>query len=271
MFFFPNESSFFLREIQEHFSPAIPRVNQFSKAFLYTAIFFAIHLGAAQEAIQGVIPDWNFGAGDVITGFQEPRKIGAVSAEGKFTIPLTPNFIEKRKKEIEENRPISSADKTSPFMDLDRVFRRRGGTITLENAIQPVGTLSNIGVYGVGDMEGQKLFGVMMAAGPEAFAEAVMNMTAMKFTPGFIIDWYYVDEAATIKGVTTEESLAVNQTETFTSSMEYNLEFQPGWNMVKYEILSVFQDSTGRTYPMEERYTSLTSFPENFEFVFIPK
>lgn len=87
-----------MREIQEHFSPAIPRVNQFSKAFLYTAIFFAIHLGAAQEAIQGVIPDWNFGAGDVITGFQEPRKIGAVSAEGKFTIPLTPNFIEKEKR-----------------------------------------------------------------------------------------------------------------------------------------------------------------------------
>ena len=55
-------------------------------------------LCSAQEAIEGVIPEWNFGEGDVITGFREPIKIGTVSPEGNFTIPLTPNFIEKRKK-----------------------------------------------------------------------------------------------------------------------------------------------------------------------------
>lgn len=251
--------------------PKPPEPLNFFTGFLYTAFFFTMTLSTAQEAIQGVIPEWNFGEGDVITGFQVPRKIGAINAEGKFTIPLTPNFIEKRKKEIEENRPISSADKTSPFMDLDRVFRRRGGSIVLDNAIQPVGILSNVGVYGIGSMEDQELFGLLIAASSVTFAESVLSMPSFEFSPGFLIDWYYVDKAATIKGVTTEESLSVDQNETFTNTMEYNLEFQPGWNMVKYEILSVFKDSEGRTYPREERYVSLTSFPEDFEFVFIPK
>ncbi len=243
----------------------------FFAGFIYTVFFFTMTLCSAQEAIQGVIPEWNFGEGDVITGFREPIKIGTVSPEGNFTIPLTPNFIEKRKKEIDENRPVSSADKTSPFMDLDRVFRRRGGSIVLENAIQPVGSLSNVGVYGIGNMEGQELYGLLVAASSEAFAESVMSMPSFEFTPGFLIDWYYVDKAATIKGVTTEESLGVDQTETFTNTMEYDLEFHPGWNMVKYEILSVFEDRDGRTYPREERYVSLKSLPEDFEFVFIPK
>lgn len=270
MYFFPNDS-LFPRDFQEGSSVVLPRVNRFSMGILYIAIFFAIQLGAAQEAIEGTLPQWQFGVADVITGFQEPRKIGSVNPEGNFTIPLLPDFLQKRKKEIDQNRPISSMDKTSPFIDLDRLFRRRGGSITLEDAIQPVGTLSNIGVYGVGNLEGQDLYGVMMAASSEGFAEAVMNMTAMQFTPGFIIDWYYVERAASIKGVTSEETMAVSQSETFTNTMEYNMEFQPGWNMVKYEVLSVFQDSTGRTYPMEERYTSLTSFPENFDFIFIPR
>ncbi len=243
----------------------------FFAGFIYTVFFFTMTLCSAQEAIQGVIPEWNFGEGDVITGFREPIKIGTVSPEGNFTIPLTPNFIEKRKKEIDENRPVSSADKTSPFMDLDRVFRRRGGSIVLENAIQPVGSLSNVGVYGIGNMEGQELYGLLVAASSEAFAESVMSMPSFEFTPGFLIDWYYVDKPATIKGVTTEESLGVDQKETFTNTMEYDLEFHPGWNIVKYEILSVFEDRDGRTYPREERYVSLKSLPEDFEFVFIPK
>jgi hypothetical protein len=252
-------------------TPKPRRPLHYSVRFLYTVFFFTISLCTAQEAIQGVIPGWNFGEGDVITGFQAPRKIGTVTAAGKFTIPLTPNFIQKRKEEIDENRTVSAADRTSPFMDLDRVFRRRGGSIVLENAIQPVGSLSNVGVYGIGNMEGQKLHGLLVAASSETFAESVMSMPSFAFTPGFLIDWYYVDKAATIKGVTTEESLGVDQSETFINTMEYDLQFQPGWNMVKYEILSVFEDGDGRTYPREERYVSLISLPEDFEFVFIPK
>jgi len=251
--------------------PKPPGPLNFSAGFIYAAFFFTMTLCTAQESIQGVIPEWNFGEGDVITGFREPMKIGTVSPEGAFTIPLIPDFIQKRKEEIDKNPPVSSADKTSPFIDLDRVFRRRGGSIVLENAIQPVGSLSNVGVYGIGNMEGQELYGLMVAASSEAFAESVMSMPSFEFTPGFLIDWYYVDEAATIKGVTTEESLGVDQKQTFINTMEYDLAFQPGWNIVKYEILSVFEDSGGRTYPMEERYVSLTSFPEDMEFVFIPK
>ena len=226
--------------------PKPPGPLNFFTGFIYTVFFFTITLCTAQEAIQGVIPGWSFGEGDVITGFQEPKKIGTVNAEGHFKIPLTPDFIQKRKEEIDKNPPTSSADKTSPFMDLDRVFRRRGGSIVLENAIQPVGSLSNVGVYGLGSMERQELFGLLIGASSEIFAESVMSMPSFKFTPGFLIDWYYVDKAATIKGVTTEESLAVDQKETFTNTMEYDLEFQPGWNMVKYEILSVFEDSDGQ-------------------------
>ncbi|MGB5652301.1 MAG: hypothetical protein WBM56_00565 [Robiginitalea sp.] len=271
MFSFLNEVSSTGSGLGKNLLPSIPPVPKFSKGFLYSVFFLAINLCTAQEAIQGVIPDWNFGEGDVITGFKEPRKIGTVSPDGNFTIPLTPNFIQKRKEEIDKNPPVSSADKTSPFMDLDRVFRRRGGSIVLDNAIQPVGSLSNVGVYGIGNMEGQELFGLLIAASSETFAESVLSMPSFEFTPGFLIDWYYVDKAATIKGVTTEESLGVDQKETFTNTMEYDLEFQPGWNMVKYEILSVFEDRDGRTYPRAERYISLTSLPEDFEFVFVPK
>jgi len=110
----------------------------------------------------------------------------------------------------------------------------------------------------------------LLAASSEDFALSIKNLMNSEFKTGYFVDWYYVDEPATIKGSCSLDAYAINQEEMYTSTQDYDLEFQPGWNIVKYEIEAVFKDRDGKAYPEKERYTTLAKVPADMKFIFMP-
>ena len=225
----------------------------------------------AQESIKGQIADWSSGKGDVIGGLRTPVIMGRVEDDGQFAIPLKENYIQVVKKQMEESEKVSTSDFSTSLLSLDRAFGCNSENMEFEDADQPVSGISTLGMFALGSMEEQRLFGYLIAASSHEFALSIKNMMNSEFKTGYFLDWYYVDKAASIKGNCSLETYAINQQETYTYTQVYDLEFQPGWNIVKYEIESVFEDRDGKSYPQNERYTVLKELPADMKFVFLPE
>ena len=234
------------------------------------ALLFSTTSVMAQEAITGTIPNWSMGEGQVIGGLRAPVIMGAVAADGTFSIPLKEDYLTEVKVQMEQENAESTSDWTSSLITLGRAFGCNSETLKSENADQPVSAVSTMGMFALGNMEEQKLYGYLLAASSEVFAQSIKSMMNFAFKPGYFVDWYYVEKAASIKGSCSQESYAVNQEEMYESSQQYDLEFQPGWNLVKYEIEAVFEDRDGKTYPKKERYTTLAKVPADMKFIFMP-
>jgi hypothetical protein len=233
------------------------------------ALLFSTTSIFAQEAITGNIPDWSLGEGEVIGGFKTPIIMGTVTADGTFAIPLKENYMNEVKLQIEQENRESTSGWTSSLLTLGRAFGCSSETLKSENADQPVSKVSTMGMFALGKMEEQKLYGYLLAASSENFAKSIKDYNN-EFKTGYFVDWYYVDEPATIKGSCSMESYAINQEEMYTTTQEYDLVFQPGWNIIKYEIEAVFEDRDGKAYPEKERYTTLATVPADIKFIFMP-
>ena len=59
----------------------------------------------SQETIQGTLPDWSLGSGEVVSGLREPVVVGSVDEDGTFTIPLRSDFLATIKAQVEAEDP----------------------------------------------------------------------------------------------------------------------------------------------------------------------
>jgi hypothetical protein len=196
--------------------------------------------------------------------------MGSVETDGTFSIPLKEDYLTQVKMHMEENNKGSSADWRSSLTRLNQAFGCSSGSLEIENGDQPVTGISTMGMFALGSMEEEKLYGYVIATSSDAFAKSIMNLMNYQFEPGYFVDWHYVEEAATIKGSCSLESYTLNQEELYGITQEYDLEFKPGWNVVQYEVREVFRDRDGKTYPSNERYSTLDKPPSDMKYVFIP-
>ncbi len=238
----------------------------FSVLILLSAIFIAV----GQDNIEGTIKDYSSGEGQVISGIAAPIIIGEISEEGTFTIPLTNDYKEQLLASIETKNSGSSDWKTS----IPTIQRSYGscanGKLAISGGEQTAISLTTIGMFSIGSMEKQKLYGKFTYASDMEFAQDFLAFGQFKVRTGYQLDWMYVEEPASVKGTCSMESYAVNSEETYNFKSEYDLDFKPGWNIVKYEILEVFTDSNGKQYAMHERSTIIDTLPENVEVCFMP-
>lgn len=238
--------------------------------FTLAVLFISGMTVLAQEAINGTMPDWAMGECEVIGGIREPVILGSVASDGNFSIPLKADYLTEVKMRMEASQKEATSGFTSSLLNLDRAFGCSSGDVEFENANQPVSGISTLGMFALGNMEEQKLYGYLMTASSDDFAVGIRNMMSFEFKPGYFVDWYFVEEAGSIKGSCAMEGYARNGEEMYTNTQQYDLEFQPGWNIVKYEIETVFEDRDGKTYPEKERYTTLDKVPAEIKYVFIP-
>jgi hypothetical protein len=225
----------------------------------------------AQESIRGTIPGWSLGKGEVVTGLREPIVVGSVDAAGTFVIPLRPDFMETLKIQVESDDPEKSGGWKSSLLSLRQVFSCYGEDIEVVNGNQPVTRMSSMGVFNLVNMAEKKRLGYLIAASSQDFANGLMEMGGFTFKKGYFLDWIYIDEPGSVSGSCTTESYAVNQEEKYARTTHYDISMKPGWNLVKYEILDLFSDRDGKTYPSEERFVSLDELPADMEYIFFPE
>ncbi|MBO0330435.1 hypothetical protein [[Muricauda] lutisoli] len=223
----------------------------------------------AQQDFTGTIPDWEVGSGDIITGLMQPKVIGSVDDQGNFKIPLNPNFLDYVKKELEEENKKDNDGWTASLMTVDKLFNCFGDSLMVENGNQPISRLSQMGAFMLVNMSEKKRLGYFFAVNSAEFAKSLMNIGTYAFTPGYYVDWYFVDRPGAVKGNCKQKAYALNQEEFYEKNTTYNLEFKEGWNIVKYEIKKVFKDKEGKTYPQEIEYITLPEIPKNITYSFI--
>ena len=80
--------------------------------------------------------------------------------------------------------------------------------------------------------------------------------------PGYFIDWFYFVEPRQFIGISTTESYAVIQEETYNARTAYQLEFKKGWIIVQYEIAKIFTDKKGLTQALKTNYKTLDKLIE---------
>jgi hypothetical protein len=230
-------------------------------AFIGNAIY-------AQGAITGIIPEWSNGSGEVALVMMGPPKLlGTFDEQGRLEIPLPPDFLAQARKEVEEANASASDGWKASLRTLGENYSCPGGDLEVAGGDQPISGFPAMGSFDLVSMEREERFGYLMAASSRDFAE---GMEPYKFIPGYFLEWHFVEEPASVRGTCSSDAYAMNAEELYTATMEYALDFKKGWNIVKYEILEVFTDREGNSYPKKEKYTVLGEMPADVQFIFMP-
>ena len=226
---------------------------------------------SAQQSVTGSLPNWEYGSGNVFTGLMTPTKVGSLDDKGNFDMSLKPDYLSEVKEQIARENADDSRKWKSALMTLAKAYNCYTETVEVVNGDQPFTSLSTMGFFMLGNMEEKERFGDMMPATSKEFAQAFHNLGSYNFKEGYSLDWYFVEKEASVKGTCSMDSYAVNQEEMYTHTVHYDLDFKPGWNLVKYEIEEVFTDRDGKTYIKSDRYSIIPEIPSEIEFHFFPK
>jgi hypothetical protein len=224
---------------------------------------------SAQGAITGTIPNWSNGSGEVALVMMGPPKVlGTFDDQGRLEIPLPPDFLAQARQEVEEANASASGGWKASLPTLGDRYSCTGGDLEVTGGAQAISGFPAMGGFDLVSMEREERFGYLMAASSREFAE---GMEPYKFKPGYFLEWHFVEEPASVKGTCSSEAYAMNVEELYTATMEYDLDFKKGWNIVKYEIMEVFTDREGNSYPMKEKYSVLGEMPADVQFIFLPE
>lgn len=223
----------------------------------------------AQDSIKGKIDNYSGDQAEIFTGIAQPIKIGSVDANGTFVIQLDDQYKDKVLGSIEAENAKSSKWKTSIPSVQDSYGKCNNGEIDISGGDQTMIPLSQLGVFSVANFEEQKLYGKIMYASSQEFARAMMSFGKFKANKGFQMDWYYFEEPASVKGSCSLEFYPSSDEKPFTQTSSYDLEFKPGWNMVKYEVLEVFTDKSGNQYIQKDHATVVQAMPKGTKVFFL--
>ena len=246
------------------------KTNQVKRIFTLLGFLFIVFTTSAQQAIEGQLKDYDLGKAQIINGMAGLIELGTINEDGTFVIPLNDGYKAQLTSAIEKKNAGRSNWKSS----LPSVERSYGNcsTETVEitgNKEQTMISMSFGGMFSVANVEAEKMHGYLMFASDQEFADAFIAFGKFKVKEGYQLDWLYFDEAASVKGSCSLDSYAMNGEDTYTFSSEYDLEFKPGWNLVKYEILKVFTDSDGNEYIEQERSTVIEEMPADVQVCFM--
>lgn len=231
-------------------------------------LYFSID-ARAQDEFSGQIEGWVPAVdAQVIAGMRVPYEIGKITADGSFSIPLESDFLEQTQKRMEaENQGDSKW--TASLMSLEKAFSCMSGDLQMSGASQPMVKLSSFGGFSLANISEKKMYGAFMMVDSEAFAKAFLATGEFRTQPGYYLDWFFFEEAATVQGDCTIDSYAVNQKEVFEKTTRFNLDFKPGWNLVSYAVESVFTDQEGKTYPQVIQWETLEELPGDVKFLYL--
>jgi hypothetical protein len=240
----------------------------------YNLFIVAILIGffncSAQEAISGKLSSWEHGPADVImmmTG--EPFAIGTVDESGDFNIPLKDDILEKTKKAMAAQNESSSGGRFTSN-PLNVAFScDKGESLKIENGDQVPTTLATMGGFTVASLEKKKMFGSFMIASSEEFAEAFSSYGQKDALPGYYLNWYYLEEPASIKGTCALNEFSVSGKDKYQISTTYKLQFKKGWNLVKVSVNDTYTHSEGKVYSSKFSYNTIKEMPKDVQYVFL--
>lgn len=241
--------------------------------FSSVLMLICMNISFSQKKFEGQLEGYDGKSADIATGMSEPIKIGEVDEEGYFSIPLNDNYINQLKSSFEAESKDDDQWSVS-LMTLDRAFGNCSNeTVEISNGDQPIVKLSIFNAFDIVNLEEKQRYGVFMATSSREYAEAIGQYEHGKDQEGFFIDWYYFEEPAKVSGSCAVKSYTLTQKEedVYEQVTNYDLEFDAGWNLVKFGNTALYEDSQGKKYAKEKIYQTIKKMPKGIEFIYFPE
>ncbi|NNF31736.1 MAG: hypothetical protein HKN66_10120 [Flavobacteriaceae bacterium] len=240
-----------------------------TRIYCIICLLITLTTAVSQEGIEGTVDNYTSGEAEIYSGIKTPIKIGTIDENGTFQIPLDNTYKDQLISSVDADNAKDSQWKTS-LPNLERSYGScYNGELDIKGGDQTMIALSQLGVFSVANFEEQKLYGKIMYASDLEFAKAIMSFGQFKVKKGYQLDWYYFESEASVKGSCSLEFYPSGDETSFTQTSNYDLEFKPGWNLVKYEIEEVFTDESGKEYIMKDHSMVLDSLPDDVQIIFL--
>lgn len=221
----------------------------------------------AQGVFEGTIQNYDKSAASVAAGMMVPFEIGKVDEDGSFSIPLNDDFITNMKNSVEQDNENADGWSTQ-LLTTGRVFRCSNGDVEITNEDLPIINLSSNGSYSIADIEQETFYGYFMATSSGDFTQAFNSFGQMDAALGYYLDWFYFEEPVSVTGSCEVETYAKNQEDMYVMRTSYDMDFEAGWNLVKYEVTDIYEDPDGTNTPLATGYSTIDSIPEEVIYYF---
>ena len=223
----------------------------------------------AQQTITGKISNYQSGIAEVLMPSQNPQIIGSVNENGYFNILLNDSIINKmledQRKAKEEGQRVRVRNNTvREAFYCDSVYVK---TINGEQVLESP-TVS--GMFLIGILKDKKPIGKLRLSSSESFSESYFSYGKKDYIPGYYVDFYYVSEDASVNGICKTKTYTLDMQSTFDISHEYNINLKKGWNIVKIEVVEVYEDQEGHSRPLTYKMQTINKLPKDVKFIFTP-
>ena len=237
----------------------------FIKKVTVLFIIMACTVSCAQSTYNGTIENWQNNQADIVLPTEQPMIIGTVDPQGKVALHLSDSLTRKLidlKKEIDEE----TGNVTFVGQSISRTFYCKPDQVTVVNGdIVPI-KAGGRGSFYVGDIEAQKLYGQLRIVSSKAFNDSYFALGKKDFVEGYYIDFFYVDEDASVNGNCISESYTMDMKSTVELIVDYNINLKKGWNLVKIEVAETYVDGE-KIRPLKTTMKTIDDIPNDAKFI----
>lgn len=226
----------------------------------------------SQTVVNGKIDNYTGKEADIIVNPFFPETVGEINPEGEFTARFDGSYYKRMEKRIEESQKKETGRMS--FSTLKRFqtrFQCKDDTFSFSNSKQPYAELiASIGFI-VGDLKNNGVNGIIKIVNSKSFDASQVFNHQNDPTTGYMLDWYYVEDAAEVDGNCTRRMSTGEGDETYDWNIKVDLDLQPGWNLVKYEVSNIFTGKAGDKFVQNASYSSIDNMPEDVKFIYLEK
>jgi hypothetical protein len=240
--------------------------TQKNNIILFT-IAVLLNLGCyAQNSIIGTIENYTIGEGvlssyDIIS--REKVEIGKIDKDGNFNIPLDANYLSVIKEQAEKAKDKAPKGWEINFNTVATTFECFGGELIYNNG---EAIITGIPYPEVAGKSGNELSVLYAVSDPE-IAKWLYSYGQKNIVKGYYLQWFFIEDSASAKGECIFQRYTGNDDENFNEVTITDLEFQKGWNIIKYTITDVFTDLNGNTLPSKTVITNITKLPNDLKWI----
>ncbi len=240
-----------------------------NRKLLFSALFLFSQnlLLQAQNEVRGKITDYDSGTAQIVSFDRfsgTTQTWSEVNSAGEFSLILEADFLGKVRKLAEEAEKKAPSGFRISFRTVaetfactyDEVETDGGGTI-----------VSGLPELSITDEMGNPANGILYAASSAEIANWLFNYGEGALSPGYYIQFYFLEGAAKAKGDCLLETFTGEGDESFEEVNSIDLELQAGWNIIRYGIDEVFNSSTGKIYPSKMTITRLETLPDDLKWI----
>lgn len=233
------------------------------KVLILIILFFYNISLLAQDSYQGTLENWDNKEAEIVLPLKDPIAIGKVTKKGHVTIDLK----DELGKTIEVSMEKKSGNIKFINPTVNKTFYCNSEDVSVKNGEILIHKLSGRGLFWVANIEAKKLYGKFRIVSSNAFNESYFSLGKKDFVKGYYINFYYVDENASVKGECKTQSYTIDMKNTVELITRYNVHLKKGWNMVKTEIVETYVDGE-KVRPLLTAFSTINHIPEDAKFIF---